>query len=346
MGNSARFALLAILIAAPALAKDTPPPTIYQQPWPRVHRREQLLLQPLVQLMAGDRLTGLARQTALELCADERHPGSANQAGLAVAVRYGARLRGECAAGDLAEARRTAEDFLASQLERDGFMAPWGRDETLAQGYGDLHLAVTAALIRFAGEDPRGTRLGRLGERWLRGWVAVHLLAESDSGRIYLPFARAGGGSPRVATAALRLLTARPWRERGEMFFRRQNAAGVPQNTGPWALRELVRGGEITVPLQTTAADLPLLRHELHILRTDGALVSWMVGLEAGGGDTIVRPVAGRIGGQEVGGESRRDAVPSGEWPTRNSPGFAVPGVRREHWIGGPRGWTRVEASS
>jgi hypothetical protein len=330
-----------------AAAKDLPPPDVYQQPWPHVHRREQRMLQPLVQMVAGDRLTGAARAAALEVCADGRNPGSANHAGLAVAVRYGAWVRGECAAGPvgLPAARRIAQDFFESQLDHDGFMAPWGRDETLAQGYGDLHLAISAALLRFSGADPGGARVRELSLRWLRGWTAIHALAESDAGVVYLPYARAGGGSPRVVTAALRLLTGRPWRERGEMFYRRQNAAGVPQNTGPWALREAVRSGDLTVPLRITAADLPLLRHELHILRTDRALVAWMVGLEERGrGDTLLRPVAGSIAGREVGEQTRRGAAAA--WPTRASPGFPVPGRVLEHWLGGPDGWQRLAGPS
>jgi hypothetical protein len=304
------------------------------------------MLQPLVQMFEGDRLTGLARASAVGVCQDERNPGSANHAGLAVAVRYGARLRGECAgdiAGAQARARARAEDFLASQLEREGFMAPWGRDETLAQGYGDLHLAVTAALYRFAAQDPQGERLRDLALRWLRGWVAVHTLGESEDGTIHLPFARAGGASPRVTTAALHLLTGRRWRERGEMFYRRQNAAGVPQNTGPYALRSLVASGELAVPLRVSAADLPRLRHELHIVRTERAVAAWMIGLEQGAGYVELQPVAAQIDGRQIGHPGRRAAFGADDWPTAEGPGFAVPGKVLEHWLGGPEGWRRLD---
>ncbi len=334
--------VLTLIAVTPVAGKDVPPPEVYQQPWPRVHRREQLMLQPLVQMFEGDRLSGLARASAAGVCEDETNPGSANHAGLAVAVRYGARVRGECA-GRLAPARSMAEDFLASQLERDGFMAPWGRDETLAQGYGDLHLAVTASLYRFAGQDPEGQRLRSLALTWLRGWVAVHSLAEATDGTIHLPFARAGGASPRVTRSALHLLTGRRWRERGEMFYRRQNAAGVPQNTGPYALRSLVQSGELSVPLRVTADDLPRLRHELHIVRTQRGVAAWMVGLEQGAGHVELQPVAAQIDGQEIGRPARRATFALQDWPTAAGPGFSLPGAVLEHWLGGPDGWRRLD---
>lgn len=300
----------------------------HTQPWPDVTRAEQKLLQPLVDLVNGDEPTGERKRVLESRLATPGHPGSANQAALKVSMCL-------VAEPDNPAWQEDCQEYFRTQ-ERNGFMAPWGRDEFGDEGgHGQFHVAATAAILMT-------NRMSERAFKWLRGWAALHELTLYNKS-CYMPGWRSGMTKSPHSPLTLSLLQTAKWVP-GAKEWRWTTKAGYPQAIGAWFLRHLYELDVLKGPLQFGNADLPTISHPIHVVRTTAGICNWLVGCQAVPSGLACQPVAGAWGKREF--FYRRDVgkpYNGPAWPTETSPGFPLEGDVISHWRGDINGWKRLK---
>lgn len=254
-----------------------------------------------------------ARRTAMEICESSKKEGSPNQILFASCIRWLAR-RNFNYPGSVELAEAELRFCFTSQHDLrpfHGYMSMYDRKEPNSQAYIDAHVAAAAFVVRHASGTLKQAALD-----WLKTTVALHEACRWGD-KFYVACLRGRLNWVNIEVI-MNLLQAKNPGVSEQYFGCNNNPAGIPNNIGPWALRELIRAREVDIPVMADDSDLPYEPLDMHIVRGPWGVMSWMHGLENAPDAERITPVSGIINGKELVVHDRRKSVhdfPNALWP-------------------------------